>query len=257
LSKRRVVEPWNGKWNTKNTKNPKKREEEEITVSARTSGQKRYIIEVQNNDITLCTGPAGTGKTVIAVGIGLQHIMAASSEYERMIIMRPVKEACDEHIGYLPGDLDEKMIPWAAPVVDNMACFMDKSRIKHLFYEKKIEVLPLAYARGRSLNKAFIIVDEAQNCSPKQMLMVLTRIGEGSKMVINGDLDQSDAMHLVNGLEDAMKRLDGLHGLGITRLDREDIVRHPMIREILRRYQDGAEEETPVSATQCILQEMT
>lgn len=251
MSKRRVVELGNGKWNTK-------KKEEDIVVSARTAGQKRYIIEVQNNDITICTGPAGTGKTVIAVGIGLQHIMAASSDYEKLVIMRPVKEACDEHIGYLPGDLDEKMIPWAAPVVDNMACFMDRARIKQMFYEKKIEVLPLAYARGRSLNKSFIIVDEAQNCSDKQMLMVLTRIGEGSKMVINGDLDQSDAIHLVNGLEDAMTRLDGIQGLGIVNLDGGDIVRHPMIREIIRRYKGerNEPEEVAISATECVLQEM-
>lgn len=241
MSKRHVVD--NGKRNGK-------KKEGYVVVSARTPGQKRYIIEIQNNDVTICTGPAGTGKTAIAVGLGLQYITAESTPYDRLVIMRPVKEACDEHIGYLPGDLEEKMIPWAAPVVDNMALFMDSSKVKLLFHAKKIEVIPLAYARGRSLNRSFIIVDEAQNCSDKQMLMVLTRIGEGSKMVINGDLDQSDTMHIVNGLADAATRLHGVEGIGVVSLESRDIVRNPMIREIIRRYKASIQDDEidPVTA---------
>lgn len=210
-----------------------------IRVEARTDGQRRYLGAVRTNTITICTGPAGCGKTAIAVGTALQNLLSGNPTFQKIIIMRPVKEACDESIGFLPGGLDEKMEPWAAPIVDNLGPFVDKSAIYKLFRDKVIEIVPLAYARGRSLNNSFVIVDEAQNCSKKQMIMILTRIGENSKMVINGDLAQNDGPKGGSGLEDAISRLDGMDGIGIVRLDDKDIVRHPMIGEILRRYSDG------------------
>lgn len=206
------------------------------TVTAMTQGQKKYIIEINNHSIIFCLGPAGTGKTAIAVGMALQHIMAPKPTYDKLVIMRPAKEACEEKMGFLPGDLGEKMGPWAAPIIDNMGVFIDHNAIKNLFFHRRIDIVPLAYARGRSLNNAFIILDEAQNCSPQQMLMALTRIGRDSKMIINGDIAQSDHRGK-SGLMDAIERLEGMGGVSVVRLGESDIVRNPLIGEILKRYE--------------------
>jgi phosphate starvation-inducible PhoH-like protein len=214
-----------------------------VIVQAKTSGQKKYIIEILNHVITFCIGPAGSGKTAIAVGVALQSILSKNSIFDKLVVMRPAKEACGEKIGFLPGDLEEKMGPWASPIVDNMQIWLEVPIIKKLFYDKKVEVIPLAYARGRSLNKSFIIVDEAQNCSPEQMLMALTRIGNDSKMVINGDLTQTDVTNMVNGLEDAIERMNDMDNVSIVTLDETDIVRNPIIGEIIKRYAD----HSPVS----------
>lgn len=212
-----------------------KSKERDVVVEAKTTGQKRYIISIKNNDIVFCSGPAGSGKTAVAVGIGLQGIMSSHPAYEKIVVLRPAKEACGEHIGYLPGDISSKMQPWAAPIIDNMEVFIDKSQIKNLFYEQKIDILPLVYARGRSLNKSFIIVDEAQNLTIQQTLLILTRIGNGSKMIFNGDMSQSDITGK-NGLEDAEERLVGISGIDFLRLEDSDIVRNPIIGKIIKRY---------------------
>lgn len=209
-----------------------------IIISAKNSSQRNYILEIQNNDLIFCTGPAGTGKTAVAVGMALQAVLAEHSIYERLVIIRPVKAACGESIGYLPGDLHLKMAPWAAPVIDNMKIFIDQAQIKNLFWGNLVEIIPLALARGRSLIKSFIILDEAQNCTRDQLKMALTRIGEGSKMVVTGDLNQSD----INGddLGHVIKCLQGMPRTGIHEFGLEDIIRNPMISEILRRL-DGRE----------------
>lgn len=206
-----------------------------VVVAAKTQTQKQYIVAIKNNDITFCVGPAGTGKTAIAVGMALQGIACERPQYEKLVVLRPAKEACDESIGFLPGSLDEKMMPWAAPIMDNMLLFIMPQHIKRMLMFKTVEIVPLAYARGRTFNKSFIILDEAQNCSDKQLLMVLTRIGEGSKLVINGDLKQSD-IRGKSGLIDAMKRLDGMACVAKIEMTDSDIVRHPLIAEILKRY---------------------
>lgn len=220
-----------------------------VIVSAQTEGQKRYIVEIKNNDIIFCYGPAGSGKTAVAVGVALQNICCESPAYEKLVVMRPAREACGERIGFLPGDMDEKMAPWAAPIMDNMQVFVHPNQIKNLLWEKKIEVIPTAYARGRSLNNSFIIVDESQNLSPEQMLMVLTRLGKNSKLVINGDLAQSD-IRGHSGLWDAISRLQGIHGISFVEMTTDDIVRHPLIASILERYADDPEEAAPGPAKQ-------
>ena len=209
-----------------------------VGVQAKTDGQKAYIQEIIENDIVICQGLAGTGKTYIAIAMALQLVLAKKDNLKKIIIMRPVKEACDEHVGYLPGSLDDKMTPWTAPVVDNLLGLLNQRMVEQLFRNKIIEVVPLAYARGRSLNNAFIILDEAQNCSSKQLLMALTRMGEDSRMVITGDISQNDNLgNKITGLEDAINRLSGMDGVGIVELEETDIVRNPMIAEIIRRYQ--------------------
>jgi phosphate starvation-inducible PhoH-like protein len=209
---------------------------DQVVVTAKTDGQKRYIVEIKNNDIIFCYGPAGTGKTAVAVGLGLQAILAPNPAFEKIVVLRPAREACDEKIGFLPGQLEDKMSPWAAPVIDNVSVFVEQSRLKNLLYEHKIEVVPIGFSRGRSFNKSYVILDEAQNTTPKQMLLVLTRLGQDSKLIINGDTDQSDMQNGDNGLSDAIKRLEGLQGLSIVKLDETDIVRHRLIGEIIRRY---------------------
>jgi phosphate starvation-inducible PhoH-like protein len=226
----------NGDWETDQ---PRNGFSHQISVSARTPGQKNYIIQIKEHDITFCFGPAGTGKTAIAVGMGLQYITDPRSGISKMVIMRPAKEACDEQLGALPGDLTDKMSPWAAPVIDNMEVFVGKTTIRNLVWEKKVEVVPLAYARGRSFNHSFVILDEAQNCSPKQMLMALTRIGEDSKMIVNGDTTQSDNGVHGSGIEDAVSRLMDMAEVAVVRLAEEDIVRNPLIGEIVKRYGNG------------------
>lgn len=215
----------------------KKEFRHQVVVSAKTAGQKQYIVEIRNNDIVFCSGPAGTGKTAVAVGVALQYICAEQPAFEKLVVMRPAKEACDERIGFLPGSLSEKMSPWAAPIFDNMEVFIDKTRIKNLVWEGKVEIVPIAFARGRSFNNSFIIVDEAQNCTDKQLLLILTRLGKGSKMCVNGDLKQSD-LRTESGLIDAIKRLQGIKGVSFIRLDETDIVRHPLVAEIVKRYEE-------------------
>lgn len=239
----------------KKTKKTKKNSEEEtqeqrrrgkrINVDAMTDGQKNYIMEILNNRITFCIGPAGTGKTAIAVGLGLKYILAAKPAYKKLIVMRPAREACGEGLGFLPGDLEDKMGPWIKPVLDNMVPFLSEKEIKEIVSKKLIEVIPLAYARGRSLSDCFIILDEAQNCSDKQMLMALTRMGKNSKIVVNGDTGQKDEDTL-DGLEDAISRLEDVNGIFVVRLGRGDIVRDTLIAEIIGRY-EGEEVLAPTS----------
>lgn len=206
-----------------------------IVVSALTPGQKRYMAEIQNNDITFCYGPAGTGKTAVAVGLALQAVCAEHPAYDRIVVMRPAKEACGEEIGHLPGDIAAKMSVWAAPIMDNVQVFCDARQMKDLLWHNKIDIIPTCFARGRSLNKSFIIIDEGQNLSKDQVVMILTRLGKGSKLVLNGDLAQSDVRGK-NGLADAVERLQGIQGIAFVELTSADIVRHPLIAEIINRY---------------------
>lgn len=205
-----------------------------VSVTAKTENQRKYIQAILNSDIIFCHGSAGTGKTTVAAGIALQLLLEQNSPYEKIVIIRPAKEACGENLGALPGDLSEKMLPWALPVLDNCLNFIDKKILNLLIEQDKIEVIPIAYARGRSLNNCLIIIDEAENLTDKMLLLLLTRFGQGSKMVINGDLEQSDIHN--SGFNDAMHRLAQLDGVSIIMMTDEDVVRHPLVKEILKLY---------------------
>jgi phosphate starvation-inducible PhoH-like protein len=208
-----------------------------FTLTPKTSNQKDYLHEIRKNVITICTGPAGSGKTLIPVGFALQNIMCPHAMYKKLVVVRSVKEACGEEMGFLPGNIEEKLSVWMMPIIDNMKVFLPDGAIDCCIRHKQVEGLALSYARGRSLNDCFVIVDEAQNCTPEQILMMLTRIGCNSKIVINGDLGQSD-LHSgqKSGLSDAIEKLDGMEGVSICKLDHNDIVRHPLISNILYRY---------------------
>lgn len=208
-----------------------------VTVSAKNYGQRELIKSIIKNTITICEGPAGVGKTAVSIGMGLQELL--SGKVEKIIVMRPIIEACGEELGFLPGEVQDKMKVWLLPIEDNLSVFVDQGKIDYLMRQKKIEALPLAYARGRSLNHAFIILEEAQNCSAKQLKMALTRLGENSKMVISGDITQNDKNERgLTGLQDCIERLEDMEQVGIVRMTDVDIVRNPLIRGIIERYKD-------------------
>ena len=206
-------------------------------VQTRTRGQADYVRAIQENDIVFCVGPAGTGKTFLAVATAVAALR--QSQIHKIVLVRPAVEA-GESLGYLPGDLQAKINPYLRPLLDALREMLDFDQFKRYMEMDVIEVIPLAYMRGRTLNEAFIILDEAQNTTISQMQMFLTRMGRGSKIVVSGDTTQVDLPnHVHSGLVDAMKRLRGIEGLAMVSLTAADIVRHPLVRKIVRAYEDG------------------
>jgi phosphate starvation-inducible PhoH-like protein len=208
------------------------------TIVPRTAGQTRYVEAILENDLTLCVGPAGTGKTYLAVAVSVS--LLKHSKIKRIVLVRPAVEA-GEKLGYLPGDLQAKVNPYLRPLFDAMHDMMAFEQIKRFMQNDVIEVVPLAFMRGRTLNNAAIILDEAQNATTAQMLMFLTRLGHHSKMIVTGDDSQSDLAQDENsGFSDAAERLYGLQGVAVLRLGRGDIVRHPLVQRIVEAYgRDG------------------
>ncbi len=205
------------------------------SIRARTFGHHRYIQAVRSHDLTFCIGPAGTGKTFLAAVLAVQALLA--NQYERLILTRPAVEA-GERLGFLPGDLQQKVNPYLRPLYDALYEFIDPERIPAMMERGVIEVAPIAYMRGRTLNNAFIILDEAQNTTPAQMKMVLTRMGFQSRMVVTGDLTQTDlANHQTSGLAVAQKILHGISGIAFCELNRTDVVRHPLVQRIVEAYE--------------------
>ena len=201
---------------------------------ARTPGQQRYLDCMDQHDVVFGVGPAGTGKTYLAVAKAIEAMKRGA--VRRLVLVRPAVEA-GEKLGFLPGDLQQKIDPYLRPMYDALQDLLDPRTRMRWLESEVVEVCPLAYMRGRTLNRAFVILDEAQNTTVPQMLMFLTRLGEGSRMVVTGDPSQTDLPHSVqSGLGDALRKLDGVDGIGITRLDSTDVVRHAVVSRIVNAY---------------------
>ena len=203
-------------------------------IVARTNGQQVYADAIKENDIVFSVGPAGTGKTYIAVAFAVAAL--ENHEVDRIILCRPAVEA-GENLGFLPGDLKEKVNPYLTPLYDALNDIIPANRLKTLLAKNTIEIIPLAYMRGRTLNNAFLILDEAQNSTPLQMKMFLTRLGVNSKTVITGDITQIDLPRSSDsGLVQVMEILKGIDGIGFAFLNETDVVRHKLVRDIIRAY---------------------
>jgi len=203
-------------------------------LKAKTLGQKEYVEAIKKNDITFGIGPAGTGKTYLAVAMAISSLKA--KEVEKIILARPAVEA-GERLGFLPGDLQEKVDPYLRPLYDALYDMLGREAALRLKEKETIEVVPLAYMRGRTLDNAFIILDEAQNATKEQMKMFLTRMGFGSKVIVTGDMTQIDLPRgKRSGLIDALHILEGVEGIAFCRLTDSDVVRHPLVRRIVNAY---------------------
>ena len=209
------------------------------TVEPRTNTQKNYVNSLFKNELVFGLGPAGTGKTYLAVAAGVS--MFIEGHVDRILLSRPAVEA-GERLGFLPGDMKDKVDPYMQPLYDALNDFLPSKQVGKLIEEKRIEIAPLAFMRGRTLSNAFIVLDEAQNATTMQMKMFLTRMGEGSQMAITGDSSQCDLPRGVpSGLVEAEKVLRGVKGVGMTTFKAEDVVRHPMVARIIRAYDNHAQ----------------
>lgn len=206
------------------------------TVRPRTPGQEKYVEAIRGNDLVFCTGPAGCGKTYLAVAMALNALR--TEQVRKIVLVRPAVEA-GEKLGFLPGDMLAKVNPYLRPLLDALVDILSFEQVKRYMENDVIEILPLAFMRGRTLNDTFIILDEAQNTTATQMKMFLTRMGEGSRIVVTGDTTQVDLPERVkSGLGDAISRLGDVPGVEAVKLSGHDIVRHRLVREIVRAYDD-------------------
>ena len=215
-------------------KTPKK------TIKPRSINQSKYIQSIKHNEINFGIGPAGTGKTFLAMALAIEFLL--DKKVEKIVLIRPAVEA-GEKLGFLPGDLSQKVDPYLRPLYDAMYQMIGFEKSERLMNREIIEIAPLAYMRGRTLNNSFIIMDESQNTTTEQMKMFLTRMGFGSYAVINGDLTQIDLpKNIYSGLKDAVDLLDATDGIGFTRFNSKDVVRHPLVKKIVDAYDKRLEE---------------
>lgn len=218
-------------------------------VQARTFNQRQYVQAIETHPLTFGIGPAGTGKTYLAAVIGIKALK--DHQIERLVLTRPAVEA-GEKLGFLPGDLQQKIDPYLRPLYDALHEMIGAEKVPQLIEKGAIEIAPLAYMRGRTLSNAFIIVDEAQNTTPAQMKMILTRLGENSRMVVTGDITQTDLPHHQrSGLAEAQKILQGIEGVAFSYFNRSDVVRHPLVQQIIAAYEqlDQANSNSSVCPT--------
>ena len=207
-------------------------------IGAKTAAQARYLELLASHDLVFGAGPAGTGKTFLAVAHGASLLLRG--EVDRLIVTRPAVEA-GERLGFLPGDMNEKVDPYMAPVWEALSDILGPDQLRRRRDKGEIEVAPIAFMRGRTLSHAFVIVDEAQNASRLQMKMVLTRLGEGARMAVTGDPSQVDLVNAGDsGLSHAMRLLDGVKGVAIARFEASDVVRHPLVERIVLAYDADA-----------------
>jgi phosphate starvation-inducible PhoH-like protein len=205
------------------------------SIRPKTDGQKEYLRAIAKNDLTICIGPAGTGKTYLAVAAAAG--MLKRNQAKRLVLARPAVEA-GERLGFLPGDMQAKVNPYLRPLFDALNDMMDFEQVKRFMLNEVIEVVPLAFMRGRTLNDSVIILDEAQNTTVPQMLMFLTRLGHGSRMIVTGDTSQVDLPPgTPSGLSDALQKLQGIKGIGAVTLQKADIVRHRLVQSIVKAYE--------------------
>lgn len=208
------------------------------SFKAKTQAQGQYAADIDKRDIIFGIGPAGTGKTYVAASLAAQALY--NNDIKTLVLSRPMV-SCDEEFGFLPGDESEKYAPWIEPIIDVLEEQLGSSQVKALFKSGRIVAKPLMLMRGKSYRDTWVILDEAQNVTPNQMKMFLTRIGEGSKFIIDGDMRQSDlkdkrGVAVVNGLEDAVRRLANHPQIGVNTFTNDDIVRHGLVRDILESY---------------------
>ncbi len=239
LKRRRPVEAPRDEADPKVEGKPGSDRAETVPVRPRTPGQRRYLQSLLEHDIVFAIGPAGTGKTYLAVAMAVHFLRAGSAR--RIILARPAVEA-GEKLGFLPGDFQAKVNPYLRPLYDALNDILDYGQLRRYLEREIVEIVPLAYMRGRTLDQSFIILDEAQNTTPKQMKMFLTRMGRESRIVVTGDVTQIDLQApSESGLVHVRRILKGIAGLDFVVLGREDIVRHPLVQKIVEAY--GAEGE--------------
>ena len=216
-------------------------------VAPRTKGQDEYVRAMAHNDISFAVGPAGTGKTFLAAAVAVAHLKAG--DYRKIVLCRPAVEA-GEHLGFLPGDFQAKVNPYLRPLYDALFNLLDVGQVRRYIDGDVIEVAPLAYMRGRTLERSFVILDEAQNTTPGQMKMFLTRMGRESKVVVTGDPTQVDLPDGVeSGLAEATDMLESVDGIAICRLKRADIVRHHLVQRIVDAYEKSGTRHSGPSST--------
>ena len=204
-------------------------------VKCKTLGQKQYIQAIRDNTVTICIGPAGTGKTYLAIAMAVAALKR--KEVSRIILTRPAVEA-GEKLGFLPGDLQSKVDPYLRPLYDALFDFLGQEQFSRSLEKGVIEVAPIAYMRGRTLNDAFLVLDEGQNATLETLKMVLTRFGEGSKVVLTGDITQIDLSGgQRSGLKKCAEMLSGIEGIGVVRLSNRDVVRHKLVKEIIKAFE--------------------
>ncbi|WP_421736978.1 PhoH family protein [Caulobacter sp.] len=200
------------------------------TIKPKSPGQAALMEAIDNKNLVMALGPAGTGKTYIAIAKAVEALEAGS--VARIVLSRPAVEA-GESIGYLPGDMEDKLAPYLRPLYDALTDRLSTRRMRAMMAEGSIEIAPVGFMRGRTLNNAFVVIDEAQNCTYMQLKMLLTRLGWNSTMVVTGDPNQSDLLPGISGLADVAAKFDALENIGVVRLADRDIVRHPLVAEML------------------------